>query len=39
MWALILKPDSMGADIMRSDERAQLLEWYEKQNDQVFCNN
>ena len=27
-----------GADYMSGDERAQFLEWYDEQEDKIFCN-
>jgi len=32
------EPKFYGADYLSGDERAQFLEWYEKQKDKIFCN-
>ena len=32
------EPKFYGADYMSGDERAQFLERYEKQKDEIFCN-
>jgi len=32
------EPRFYGADFMSSEERAQLLKWYEEQKDKIFCN-
>ena len=37
MWDLILNPSTMGRTLS-GEERAQFLDWYEEQKDQIFHN-